>query len=112
MNFRCIRDILKTICHHPELALFFDIYDELKLNSQLNECNQNSNRNAIDEPKQCNAEIQTEIHPIPFNKTNNYSWDADKTMMKSFKLRNSRTRSTQTVLSAFRCEMGSQTILN
>lgn len=113
---RCLRRICDVIVSKsPELALFFDVYDLLELNRiNPHELNFSDNQNALKNSNVCSSSvgIQTELHPIPYNKDNNYTWNLwnkRRTAIKLTHLRKCETHSTQTTSTAYRYQFGTQT---
>lgn len=118
---RCLRRICDVIVsENPELALFFDIYDSLELNRiNPNELNFCDSQNVVKNSTVCNSSsssssvgIQTELHPIPYNKDKNYTWNLwnkRRTAIKLTHLQNCKTHSTQTTSTAYRYQFGTQT---
>lgn len=56
-------------------------------------------QNIIDTLEQCSVGIQTDVHPMPFAKQKNYTWNAWDLRREAIKLANlqkSQTKSTQT----------------
>lgn len=110
---RYVRAAIEIVCRHPELILFFDIYDELKHRVDiLSECDRRIERRRAEEPKHRTIDIQTDTHPIPDNKDNQYAWnlwECQRARIRLTHVQRLRTRSTQTIQSAFRRENQSQT---
>lgn len=62
--------------NNAQLILFFDVYNIVK---QSNVCHDDSETHNIKHgdvgTSSTEQEVQTELHPIPFNKDKNYAWN-------------------------------------
>lgn len=75
--FRFINKITELMLCNVQLILFFDIYNIIKLTKT---CQVDDDVEADSVARQDGAtsterEIQTELHPIPFNKDEKYVWN-------------------------------------
>lgn len=96
-----MRDIIAVVCRNPELALFFDMYDMFERH-ELYTIQPKYKRDQIPmahSMDQCSVEIQTDIHPIAYNKDTNHIWnlwDLRRMAIKLANVQNCATHSTQT----------------
>lgn len=107
--YRCLEKIVAVLREMPQLIIFFDMYDEMKAN--VIRPYRVENRQAASATSR-SVEIQTETHPIPYNKDPNYTfsiWELRRQAIQLANLRASRTRSTQSDASVFRRNVTSQT---
>lgn len=107
--FRCIRDVIKTISCHPELVIFFDIFDEIKQQASFVQNDSNNQSESNHGPSYRTVEIQTETHPIPCTQ-NKCPWNYSRQIVQRItRLQTLQTHSTQTMASAYRRDNCSQT---
>lgn len=107
--FRCIREAIKTIYCHPELVIFFDVFDEIKQHASFVQNDSNDKNEENHGPGYRTVEIQTETHPIPCTQ-NKCPWNHSRQIFQHFiGLQRLQTHSTQTMVSAYRRDNYSQT---
>lgn len=101
-----------------QLVLFFDIFKAIKLakysqidvdgilrEREKNALQQNQGKQSVD------VEIQTELHPIPFNKDEKYVWnlwDLRRKAIELADLRRKKTTSAQTAVTYHRLDIAQQ----
>lgn len=86
------------------------MYDEMK--SNIDEPYRTFGQRKLSAKTSTSIEIQTELHPIPYNKQPNYTcsiWELRRRAIQLANLRASRTRSTQTNVSSLRVDAIQQT---
>lgn len=86
------------------------MYDELK--SNIDESYRKFDQRKLSAKTSKSIEIQTEMHPIPYNKQINYTysiWDLRRRAIQLANIRASQTRSTQTIVSSLRVDTNQQT---
>lgn len=104
--FRFIREAIKTIYCHPELVIFFDVFDDIKQHALFVQRDSNDKNEKNHGPSYRTVEIQTETHPIP----NKCPWNHSRQFVQRFTgLQRLQTHSTQTMASAYRRDNCSQT---
>lgn len=75
-NFRCVERITEVICRNPELILFFDLYDLLQPHGiSANQMFFDGSQSTVHSQEQCSVGVQTDVHPIPYAKDTNYTWN-------------------------------------
>ncbi|XP_037911697.1 cilia- and flagella-associated protein 206 [Hermetia illucens] len=94
---------------HPEVVIFFDVYDIVSSYRVTD-----SKKVVAEEVAavQNDCEVQTDLHPIPYNKDPNYTWniwDLRRQAIKLANLKNCRTHSAQTNISFHRMNANLQT---
>lgn len=107
--FRCIREAITALYCHPELVIFFDVFDEIKQHATFHRNDSIDKNEENHKPKYRTIEIQTETHPIPCTQnkcSRNYS---DQIVRRSSGLQRLQTHSTQTMVSTYRRDNFSQT---
>lgn len=107
-----------------QLILFFDIYNTIKLMKScpidiesLMEGGRHSATGGVggEMAVTMEREVQTELHPVPFHKDENYVWNVWELRRKAIELANLRrkkTSSAQTPLTYHRLSIASQRLEN
>lgn len=100
-NFRCLHSITEVICQNPELAVFFDMFDLLQPHGiSSNQVTFDSSQSAAHSFEKCTSiGIQTDVHPIPYAKDTNHTWnvwDLRRMAIQLANLQKCTTKSTQT----------------
>lgn len=75
---RFINKITELMLCNVQLILFFDIYNIIKMTKKCQvDDNDEADRRDVchDGETSTEREIQTELHPIPFNKDKSYVWN-------------------------------------
>lgn len=114
---RFINKILDLLNANVQLILFFDIYKAIKLakcspidvDGILSEQRRQQQQQV--KKKSVEVEIQTELHPVPFNKDEKYVWnlwDLRRKAIELADLRGKKTTSAQTAVSYHRLDIAQQ----
>lgn len=100
-NFRCLHGITELIYRNPELALFFEMYDLLERHGiSSNQVAFGSDQNEANSLERCSIGVQTDVHPIPYSKSTNHTWnvwDLRRMAIKLADIEKCKTKSTQTL---------------
>ncbi|CAO1383045.1 unnamed protein product [Diamesa serratosioi] len=114
---KCIKKVLESLKSNIQLIMFFNIYNDIKKQTNNWIVNVNSKDNSFatnkDTRSQVDKEIQTEIHPIASNiDQQNVSnlWDYRRKAIELANLRRKKTTSAQTTMSYHKLEIGMQSV--
>lgn len=107
--FRFINTINEVVQENPELILLLGLHDTFKTKKSIA-----VPRIAKRAPTKnmTTVQTQTELHPIPYRKVSTYVWNIWDLRRKAIQLaniQNCRTHSTQTMETAHRFDIGTQT---
>lgn len=96
--YRYIFSVIEISRYHPELIVFLDIFDEVKLfRDDYHRVHSNVVLKATNE-----IDTQTDLHPIPFKRDKDYTWNIWDLRRRAIQLANIRkcnTTSAQTSVS-------------
>lgn len=99
-NFRCLHRITELICRNPELVIFFDMYDLLEQHGiSTTQVAFSSDQNEVNSLEKCSVGVQTDVHPIPYSKCTDHTWnvwDLRRMAIKLADIQKCKTKSTQT----------------
>lgn len=107
---RCITKIIDVAREKIQLIFLLNLLNDI--NKMKDERMVSHSAEIIKEDKQCSVQIQTETHPICYNKRKSYTWNIWELHRKTIqlsKLTKCHTKSTQTDISCNHFNVGTQT---